>query len=353
MFNVQADIAENVAKALLRELTPEKQGMLYRDKPSNFEAYENYLKGVSIHLGKYWPSNGESIYFEESKRYFEKALSLDPEYAEAYGALANLYDTRSYYTNDTIRSKIIRDSLVQIGLRLDPNSPEVLIANYYQFWEKSMNDSAFFYLKIAFKNDPHRSLTNFEIANFFAHNGLDEIALPFIEEAVKLDPLSPVYLERLFFNQLFLGYYDDAKKTALRMLELDKESLDAYDFLFKVSLRQGNRKEALQYADQLIQKSPSLESKLHQYIAALEGKNIDKLPNDLALLSFLKMKPEFIKALDKRAQPTMDLLSYVCLAGLLQDPMYDFVRDEPEFIIILERLKKSHEILLAKYGRLD
>ena len=201
LFSVQTDIAEQIAKALLSELTPEKKAKLSTTKPINIEAYEFYLRGIKIHYDRYLGSLALND-FEEAERYFLKALSLEGKYAEAYGALADLYDTRSNDLNDQTKYWRLRDSITRIGLTMNPNSIQALIGSGYSFMrgERPDFDSSFYFFKRAYLLSPDGVRTNTAIADFYTEIGLHETAKKFWQQALDIDPLDKQSLYNMGLN---------------------------------------------------------------------------------------------------------------------------------------------------------
>lgn len=79
------DLQDRIAVKLLPAITTEGQGELARNPTSNAEAYENYLKG------RYLWNRRPAKDLELAVEYFERAIGLDPNFAEAYAGLADTY----------------------------------------------------------------------------------------------------------------------------------------------------------------------------------------------------------------------------------------------------------------------
>jgi TolB-like protein len=81
LFDVQRDVAEKVAAALDVFLDDAKREAMFRSGTRNVEAFEAYLRGAEEaekwHAGKADPGS------DAGQAEFERAMALDPEYAEA------------------------------------------------------------------------------------------------------------------------------------------------------------------------------------------------------------------------------------------------------------------------------
>ena len=109
IFEVQSDIALNIANALEAELSTELTAELTSSSTQNSQAYENYLKGKE----QYYTYTEEG--FRKAVKYYNSALELDPNYALAYaelaGAYAQLYNTTKEVTFKDIGFKSVEKAL--------------------------------------------------------------------------------------------------------------------------------------------------------------------------------------------------------------------------------------------------
>ena len=356
LFKLQAEIAENLALELLNELDPARNASVLSDKPNNVEAYEYYLKGLSIHFKKFLRTNDDAA-FLESERNFLKAISLDPTYAEAYGALADLYDTR---TNDGKHDNylVARDSLAKIGYRINPNSLQVLQTYGYVFSKtKRPNiDSSFFYFNKAFEKAPDNPQVLFSMAAFFSSVGLTKESRKFFSRALDLDPLAVHILIGLGGSHLVFGSFAEAKIYFNKIIEVDSSLVLGHYFLALTTAVEGYpdlARQQLKSWDHLNSADSTLKNFLLAHILAVEGKpealTRVKAPRIFALL---KMKTEFLFQLDSL---TLEDRPYG-IDHSLNDPdvlktdkTFDFVRNEEKFKEIVQRLEKHQKEKLEKF----
>jgi len=90
VFAIQDEIARSIADRLRITLVGGGKEPLVRAGTKNLEAYELYLKGQALHYRR-----GAAI--PRAVECFERAVSLDPEYALAWAGLADSYTTLGYY----------------------------------------------------------------------------------------------------------------------------------------------------------------------------------------------------------------------------------------------------------------
>ncbi|TDJ31382.1 MAG: hypothetical protein E2O56_07215 [Gammaproteobacteria bacterium] len=100
IFAIQNEIATQIVDALKTTLGADASASLKTGiKPTeNLDAYQLYLQGRYL-----WRQRGEEN-IRESIELLEKAVALDPEYAEAWGILAVANMTLPYYARDAERT---------------------------------------------------------------------------------------------------------------------------------------------------------------------------------------------------------------------------------------------------------
>jgi adenylate cyclase len=182
VFSVQTDIAERTAAALRLELT-KAEGVEASYRPtSNLEAYDLYLRGLAASSD---PAGGG---LEEASRCFEQATQLDPKFADAFAAWAELY-VRSAADYLPVREAMPKArTYAARALELDPNS-----------------------------SDAHAALGN--IAEQFDHDWARAEAE--FREAIRLNPSNVVAHGFLALDLVALGRFEDAKEQLREAVRLD------------------------------------------------------------------------------------------------------------------------------------
>ena len=85
IFALQDEIVQKIVTTLRLQLTLEEHGYIVRKHTNNLEAYDTFLRGMEY----YWRFTKEAN--AQARQLFEKALALDPQYAEAYALLGETY----------------------------------------------------------------------------------------------------------------------------------------------------------------------------------------------------------------------------------------------------------------------
>ena len=122
VFEVQDEIARNIAEALRITLSPQEQAALAAKPTENLQAYDLYLRG------KNYARRMTRQDLEFALQMFENAVSLDPNFALAYAAIANVCAQTHYnYGRDPIWLQRA-EAASQRAVGLQPQLPEVLVA---------------------------------------------------------------------------------------------------------------------------------------------------------------------------------------------------------------------------------
>ena len=88
IFEVQDEVTRRIVDALKVTLSPAENARLTAGGTSSMDAYDYVLRGRELLLGK----NKNRETFEQSTKFFMRALELDPNYPKAYAALSMAYN---------------------------------------------------------------------------------------------------------------------------------------------------------------------------------------------------------------------------------------------------------------------
>ena len=121
VFEVQDEIARKIAEALRITLSPQEQEAIAAKPTENLQAYDLYLRGRS------YARRLTRQDLEFSLQMFENAVVLDPKFALAFAAIANVCAQNHYnYGRDPVwMERAMTASLKAVALR--PELPEVLV----------------------------------------------------------------------------------------------------------------------------------------------------------------------------------------------------------------------------------
>ena len=149
----------------------------YRPPPVALELYE---RGVGITKNAVPGSNRQALTF------FKSAVAIDPQFADAWGALA-----LGYTFDDQVYPQQLR-SAADRALALDPDQPDANLAlligqPFYRRWYLVEPR-----LRSYQKRFPDHWYGNFQMSWLLREVGRHEEAIPFIRRVVEIDPMIPI-----------------------------------------------------------------------------------------------------------------------------------------------------------------
>jgi len=148
VFEVQDEIARRIAEALRVTLTPQEQAELAAKPTENLQAYDLFLRGKSY--ARRWTRQD----LEFARQMFENATTLDPKFALAYAAIANVCALAYYiYGRDPIwmeRATSASERAVELGAHL----PEVDVARAWVLYAEGKLDDTIRVVRQAIARKP-------------------------------------------------------------------------------------------------------------------------------------------------------------------------------------------------------
>lgn len=362
VFAIIDEVSQSIATSLLSELSIEELDDITVGHETDPEAYEYYLKGVHIHTKKYLHGHNDED-FKQSEKMFAKAIAIDSIYANAYAALADLYDSKSNndgYLNSEYDGK--RDSVVAIAYRINPNSADVLLTKGLKFRRTNSNniDSAFYYHRKAFIKDPENIWILGAVAWLYVDIGLYENSILISKKLLKSDPLNIETMQRLYIASMNIGDRKSAKQYLINILDIDRNNLFALGEIFRLALIYDHEIDEARKTFQILEQlAPGKNEYQNAMLLAGEGRKEEALSlnkKSMVLYSILDMKKEGLifarQILARSLTPEGEYVWVWEYLHLQNIKIFDFIIEEPGFQEILTRAKKVHEERVAKYGHL-
>jgi TolB-like protein/class 3 adenylate cyclase/Tfp pilus assembly protein PilF len=253
IFDIQSDIAQNVANTLESILTPEEVETIIRKPTENLEAYDLYLKGMYYY-------NFHSEFFK-SIEYFKKAIELDASFALAYTGIAQSYQFLVRYSMipHDIGTAKAKEAVLK-ALELDPSLGEAHAALGLIMAIVDWNiDGAEEVLKRAIELSPGSAIVYSSYAQYLRWLRRYDEAISMAQKTLELDPLDPMTHLWLGNFYTYAGQYDNCIIQVEKAIELDSTWVVAYNWLAINYALMGNYKKANLAADKIVD-SPLFES---------------------------------------------------------------------------------------------
>jgi non-specific serine/threonine protein kinase len=189
VLTVPRDIAEKVAEALQVQLRSGEHEQLLKTGTWDREAYESYLQG------RYFVDRFDEASATSARDHFQRALDLDPAFAEAWTGLADTYKVFDYLSMLAPKEAAARSrAAAERALELDPDlagahtSLATVLADYYWDWEAAAH-----HYRRAIDLNPGYPTGHQLYAEYLRDMGCFDEAMKEIRKAQDLDPLSPFY----------------------------------------------------------------------------------------------------------------------------------------------------------------
>ncbi len=244
VFKVQDEISRDVVAALKVKLLPAEQPANLQ-RTSNSEAYEQVL------IGKEARKHGGYDAFHRAVVAFQRAVDLDPTYANAYAGLAQAQGFFADFSpTPAERAAEIKKAFVSADKAIEL-APDLAMAysvrgllRHRLSWDWKGAQADF---KRAVSLDPNDAQTyyyaqGYAQALFFAGHQNEAFAMD--RKATTLDPLSPEAWSVLGWHHAFAGQYPEARVALKRSLELSPDGPWAAFLLGYVELKEGNSDRA-------------------------------------------------------------------------------------------------------------
>jgi serine/threonine protein kinase len=343
VFEVQERVSRAIADALQLQLRP----MSRVPKP---DAVEAYLKG------RHFARQATSIGFQRALECFRHATDLDPNYAQAFAALADVYVdlTTAWDALPALETMPKAQAAALRALDLDPSLPEAhavraLVAMFYE-WDRQTAEREF---TEALRLNPNYADAHKRYATFliWLDPRYDE-ALDHIQRAARLDPIDPWIQAYIVFVHSFRRDYIRAVEQGRRVIALEPLYGFGHYALGCALLTSGQTEEAIG----CFKRGIELDGRGSHHVAllgmayAIVGQR-DKAFDCLAELDTLDMAGRNVAMWKLHVYVGLGAADQViqCLeAGVAQrnsstlfmltHPYIDFVRRDPRFVALLHQI---------------
>jgi TolB-like protein/Flp pilus assembly protein TadD len=224
LFALQDEIVQKIVTTLKLQLTLQEQGYVVRKRTDNLEAYDAFLRGTEY----YWRFTKEAN--AQARQLYEKAIELDPQYAEAYAHLGYTYRLEWVFRWSADPQTLERAlALAQQAVALDDSLPIVysLLSSVYTL--KQQYDQALTEGERAIALDPNNADSYAVQAEALRYAGRPEEALKMVEQAMRLNPrYPPHYLFGLGWAYRFTGRYAKAIATLKEVISRNPNHIYAH-----------------------------------------------------------------------------------------------------------------------------
>lgn len=350
-YDLQEEIAREISEKLFVKLTPGETERLSRVETEDWEAYHLFLKGRYFWARR---DSGQMSQFRKAMRYFEAAIALDKNYAQAYVGLADCHSDLVQWDEippvagyPVAKELILKALAIDDGLA-DAHASMAAVLEFYD-WDFDASEIEF---RRAISLNPNSALTHRRYSTFLSRMGRWREALEEIRRAQLTDPQQgninyklgrTLYYARQYERALelcretlalnpnlsdpqiicglaliHLGRADEALETAFKAHELMGNSIEGLANLGYVYGATGRRQQAYEVLTQLHELSQ------HRYV-----------PHHMSALVYAGLG-DADKTIDRLERAYAERSIYMTALPTL--PIFDWLRTDARFISLLKRV---------------
>jgi non-specific serine/threonine protein kinase len=250
VFEVQSDVAKQIAVALEAEFSPEEKERIEKTPTGDLAAYDYYLKGREYALRFTKQDNERAI------ELYQRALSLDPNYALAYAGISLCYSNR-YFQHGF--SSAWRDSAIAVAdkaLSIDPDLAQAHLAMGNAYYSKGWHRKAIESYTRVIEIDPNSASAVHNIGGAYQELGETAEGFRWYKKSMVLNPTSAYTATTIARGYGEIGDYSKAEWWLHRALQIAPDHSEAEFVLGYMSLLQGNDSHALEQIEKALSKYP-------------------------------------------------------------------------------------------------
>jgi serine/threonine-protein kinase len=346
IFAIQEEISRSITDALKIKLGARTSDALAAHATDNLDAYNLYLQ--ARHFWNKRSADG----LRRARELMERAIELDPEFARAHAALADVYIIGAEYADvdfPRVDSHERAEGAALRAIALDstlaePHASLGSLAERRLEWDKSLAEH-----QRAIALNPNYASAHQWYAWALLYTGKVDEALREIQKALELDPLSQIFRLNLGEFLVYLRRYDEARAQFEKLIELDPTFTMGYNDLAWVYGLQGNHVKATEYAERVLAMPGNRTGyelatpawvfaragqpeRARKLIAELEARRLFGMVaySYLGLGENDKALSAFEKAVELRDPAAAQLA--------LNDPAFDSIRQHPRYQAMLRKI---------------
>ena len=320
VFEIQEEIAQAIVSALAVNLNPDQESVLKKQR-ANPEAYEFYLRGRTL-LHRESKKN-----LEYAAGMFEKAITVDPNYAPAYAGLCDAYCTLYTFWGENKENLEKADQAIQKALELAPDIMETHLSRGHVLSLLRQYDQALLEFDIALQKDPRSFEVHYYYARLLWALGRMEEAASHFEIAAQVRPedfrvrgLLVSVLRELKKPELVLLWAGRTLEVVRPWVEYHPEDSRALYFAAGAYAELGEKDKAMEFAKKSLAVDPD-DPAIYYNLACMYA-TLKEFDTSLDMLE---------KAIDK---------GFTSRSWIENDGDLVPIRDHPRFTAILNKLSE-------------
>jgi eukaryotic-like serine/threonine-protein kinase len=362
---LQSEIARAVIQQIRIRLTPKEQMRLASARPVNPAAYDDYLRG------RFYANRQNKADNETAIRVLERAVAIDPTFAEAYAELAQACVWRFHLFTPWEKQWEEKAFMsVEKALTLDPDLAVTHLARGRLLWTSPNHfphEQAIQEYRLALTLNPSLDEAQNQLSLVYNHIGAFDQAIQELQKAVMINPNNNLAQFRIGQTFLFQGKYEQAL-TALRRSPGENNPPLVGSSIALALLHLGRKDEAAAVVEKFLIDYPEdtdggLFPGIQALLAASSG--AENMAENKIRSAIEKGKGfghfhhtayniACAYAVMKKAEPAIKWLraasdsGFPCYPLFERDPFLDHLRRDPRFVALMAKLKEQWENYRAR-----
>ncbi len=354
LFALQSELGHAVAREVAVQLSPAEEASFATGHTVNPDAWDSYVKG------KFFFSKRTRAGFQQSCQCFEESIAHDPAFAPAYAGLSECTHQLGIFGALPLQQSILKAKATALkAVELDANSSEAhaalaAVLLYAEWnWGEAQRE-----ISRALELDPNSATAHVIYVRYLWAMGKKEETVAEARKVKELDPLNPASPTALGWYYVWTSQEDLGEREFREALDLDPNTILAHIGLAEIYARrkQYDQAAAERFAGFSHSSSdpPAIATEflkiykergypaadrfiLEYYLKQSQEEARLGLPSACDLgVSYAELGDKknallwMEKGLDEHCRAMMDLKSR---------PQFDFLRNEPRFHALLQRMK--------------
>ncbi len=255
-FALQDDVITKVVSAVSVTLTDNESAQIERPPTTNLRAYDHYLRAEQIgYIG-----GGAGLV--ETINLYKKAISIDPEFADAHAGLARA--AVEAWRNDMVRvisgakARTLAYESASRALEIDPANGQAYSVLAVLQLADGHHEAAIKSARRAVELGPGRAAAHLDLGLVLAYSGDSKQGVNEVETALRLNPKPSVDTYLYSGIVLFIdGQYKHAIKTFLKAQSDRQDNEAAGIYLTAAHALLGQKENAVKSLSKLLESYPN------------------------------------------------------------------------------------------------
>jgi len=219
IFSIQSALAQEIATALSAAISPEAKKQLERRPTTNPAAYELFLKARDYYNRAPIAS---PVAMKKTEELYQAVVDLDPNFAEAWGELANIHALNAFWGRDASPDRLARgEAAIAKAAALAPDSPEIIgdVGTFAYYAHRDYAKAVAQYKRLA-ALQPNNPVMHHSLGLVLRRQGQWAEGLAEMRRAIELEPNNVGYLRNMSEMCFHLRRWDEVRSLLRRVQEL-------------------------------------------------------------------------------------------------------------------------------------